>query len=93
MPLKPKKSRVEQLFIKSTKERDVEAMKYFIQGIDLPDFKEITPDAESTYYGNVSNTVIYIQPTANTFYSDFFINRIFTTRACLLLLAKRNNSE
>ena len=69
---KPKGSRVEQLFIKSTKERDVEAMKYFIQGIDLPDFEGyLTPDAESTYYGNVSNTGIYIQPTANTFTVDF----------------------
>ena len=69
---KPRQSKVEQMFIKSTKERNSEAMKYFIQSIDLPDFEGyLTPEAESTYYGNVSNAGIYVQPTSNTFTVDF----------------------
>jgi len=69
---KPFQSKIEQLFVNSTRERSLEAMKYFIQSIDLPDFEGyLDPGTTSTYYGNVSNTGIYIQPTANTFTVDF----------------------
>ena len=68
----PLNSKVKQIFLGSTKERTAEAMKYFIQNIQIPDFDSFAPEEpKDTYFGPVSNTGIYIKPTSNTFSVDF----------------------
>jgi hypothetical protein len=68
----PNESKVKQIFKNSTKERDTQAMKYFIQGIQIPDFDSFAPEGpKDTYFGPASQTGIYIKPTSNEFTVDF----------------------
>lgn len=69
---KPFTSKVEQLLRASLKESSTEALKYFIQSVELPDIETYNPmEAEYSGFGMVSNTGLIVKPSQNTFTIQF----------------------
>jgi hypothetical protein len=66
------KSNVEKMLMASIKESNTEALKYFIQNIELPDIQSYSPmEAVPSEFGMTSNTGIFVKPSENTFSINF----------------------
>lgn len=65
-------SNVEKMLLASMKESNSEALKFFIQSIDIPDIESYSPlESMPSEVGMASNTGLFIKPTSNTFTIEF----------------------
>lgn len=65
-------SNVEKMLLTSIKESNSDALKYFIQSVELPNIETFsTVEAIPNEFGMVSNAGIFVKPSENSFTVDF----------------------
>jgi hypothetical protein len=66
------RSNVESLLMASIKESSTDALKYFVQGVELPDLVSYSPiEPVASEFGMASNPGLFVKPSENTFKVQF----------------------